>query len=292
MHGAEPALRLAAMPNAGLPYRAGERMVYPSAPHYFAERVPQFLAAGRVAGGRLLRHDARAHPGDACGAGRSGAAAERRMRPVPLTVPMPDGAGLLAGLRRRREDAAPAPTGLLQKLRAGKFVVSVEVDPPRGFNAAKMLEGAAHGAGARRRRGQRGRQPDGARAHGRAGAVRADPAAGGHRDDPALHHPRPLADGPPGRPDRRPRAGRAQHHRAHRRPAQPGRPAGQHRGLRRGFDRPGAHHRPVQPRLGPGGQAVRRPLGVHDRRGQRSRPAPTWRRRWIASIARSPAARI
>ena len=38
--------------------------------------------------------------------------------------------------------AAPAPSGLLQKLRAGKFVVSVEVDPPRGFNAEKMLEGA------------------------------------------------------------------------------------------------------------------------------------------------------
>ncbi len=38
---------------------------------------------------------------------------------------------------------APEPTGLLKKLRAGKFVVSVEVDPPRGFSPAKMLEGAA-----------------------------------------------------------------------------------------------------------------------------------------------------
>ena len=50
------------------------------------------------------------------------------------------------------EEEAPAPTGLLQKLRVGKFVVSVEVDPPRGFSAAKMLEGARialeHGADA------------------------------------------------------------------------------------------------------------------------------------------------
>ena len=50
------------------------------------------------------------------------------------------------------EEAAPPPTRLLEKLRAGKFVVSVEVDPPRGFSAAKMLEGARiaqeHGADA------------------------------------------------------------------------------------------------------------------------------------------------
>ncbi len=46
MRGAEPMLRLSAMPNAGLPFRAAERMVYPSSPHYFAERVPQLVAAG------------------------------------------------------------------------------------------------------------------------------------------------------------------------------------------------------------------------------------------------------
>jgi 5,10-methylenetetrahydrofolate reductase len=45
------------------------------------------------------------------------------------------------GLPELTEDA-PEPTGLLQKLNAGQFVVSVEVDPPRGFSAAKMLEGA------------------------------------------------------------------------------------------------------------------------------------------------------
>ena len=32
MHRAAPALRLSAMPNAGLPYRAGDRMVYPLRP--------------------------------------------------------------------------------------------------------------------------------------------------------------------------------------------------------------------------------------------------------------------
>ena len=38
------------------------------------------------------------------------------------------------------------PTGLLRKLQAGKFVISVEVDPPRGFNAEKQIEGARHAA--------------------------------------------------------------------------------------------------------------------------------------------------
>ena len=34
-------------------------------------------------------------------------------------------------------------TGLQEKLRAGKFVVSVELDPPKGLNPAKLLTGAA-----------------------------------------------------------------------------------------------------------------------------------------------------
>ncbi|MCO5214134.1 MAG: methylenetetrahydrofolate reductase, partial [Caldilinea sp.] len=36
------------------------------------------------------------------------------------------------------------PTGVLSKLRAGKFVISVEVDPPRSFTAEKQIEGARH----------------------------------------------------------------------------------------------------------------------------------------------------
>jgi len=52
MHRAEPSLRLSAMPNAGLPYRAGDRMVYPSAPHYFARHIAPMIDAGvAVVGG-------------------------------------------------------------------------------------------------------------------------------------------------------------------------------------------------------------------------------------------------
>lgn len=155
MHAAEPGLRLSAMPNAGLPFRAGERMVYPSAPHYFAEHVPLFLNSGvALVGGccgttpehiRAMRGalDALADSTQPMTDGRPPTVDGTAVPMVRVSAPALPGAA---------EEEAPEPTPLLQKLRAGKFVVSVEVDPPRGFNAAKMLEGAAiakaHGADA------------------------------------------------------------------------------------------------------------------------------------------------
>ncbi len=139
MHAAEPALRLSAMPNAGLPYRQSDRMIYPSAPLYFAERVPQFLDAGAV----LV--------GGCCGTTPAHIQAMRGALDVLVRQGTSGVVGDLAPLPMVRvtsptlaetQDAAPEPTGLLKKLQAGKFVVSVEVDPPRGFSAAKMLEGA------------------------------------------------------------------------------------------------------------------------------------------------------
>jgi methionine synthase I (cobalamin-dependent)/5,10-methylenetetrahydrofolate reductase len=153
MHRAEPALRLVAMPNAGLPFRAGERMIYPSAPHYFAEHVARFLQSGvAVLGGccgttpqhiRAMREALQdigyravdrpvGSPADLAIVPMVRVSAPPALHPTIERMP-----GLSAGA----EDS-PEPTGLLRKLLAGKFVVSVEVDPPRGFNPAKMLEGA------------------------------------------------------------------------------------------------------------------------------------------------------
>ena len=117
MHGAEPALRLSAMPNAGLPYRAGERMVYPSAPHYFAERVPQFLEAGTL----LL--------GGCCGTTPAHTQAMRAALDAAVQRTAPDAALMLHMLQpipmvrvsspafSETEEAAPPPTRLLEKLR-------------------------------------------------------------------------------------------------------------------------------------------------------------------------------
>lgn len=147
MHRAEPALRLSAMPNAGFPFRSGERMIYPSTPAYFAEHVPLFLGAGvTLIGGCCGTTPAHIQAMRAALDRKAAAESGRPLAAVPMVRVSP----ALAG--GEGEEEAPAPTGLLQKIRAGKFVISVEVDPPRGFNAAKMLEGARiaqeHGADA------------------------------------------------------------------------------------------------------------------------------------------------
>jgi homocysteine S-methyltransferase len=141
MHRSEPGLRLSAMPNAGLPYRAGDRMVYPSAPHYFAQHTAAFLAAGvMVIGGCCGTTPAhtramRAALDEQLGRKPSTITGAPAQDPLPMVRVSAPGVS-------EAQDEAPAPTGLLRKIRAGQFVVSVEVDPPRGFSAAKMLEGA------------------------------------------------------------------------------------------------------------------------------------------------------
>jgi methionine synthase I (cobalamin-dependent)/5,10-methylenetetrahydrofolate reductase len=163
MHRAEPDVRLSAMPNAGLPYRTREGMVYPSAPHYFARHVASFLAAGAM----LLGGCCGSTPGhiqamrgalDQALADKGRAGFPGATLPTPglpaaelVAVPMVR-ASTPATLATAADANAPEPTGLLRKIRAGDFVVSVEVDPPRGFNPEKTLEGARiakeHGADA------------------------------------------------------------------------------------------------------------------------------------------------
>ena len=118
---------LVAMPNVGLASLAGRRIVFPHAtPAYFAD----FAAHAQELGARLV--------GGCCGTTPTEIAAiraavdEGRRPSAPLVV-------------RERElvVAAPEPeheTLLQQKLRAGEFVVSVEIDPPRGGTAHAMLE--------------------------------------------------------------------------------------------------------------------------------------------------------
>jgi methionine synthase / methylenetetrahydrofolate reductase(NADPH) len=121
---------LAALPNVGLASLAGERVVFPHAtPEYFAE----FAAHARELGARII--------GGCCGTTPTEIAAirravdEERSPTAPLVV------------REREIHIAPSEpereTLLQRKLREGEFVVSVEIDPPRGGNAQAMLELAA-----------------------------------------------------------------------------------------------------------------------------------------------------
>jgi methionine synthase / methylenetetrahydrofolate reductase(NADPH) len=135
MSGAGTAL--AALPNVGLASIVAGRIVYPHAtPEYFAD----FAAHAERLGARLI--------GGCCGTTPAEieairAAVDRHHEPSTAIAPRP-----------RESRVAPtreaSETKLQRMLRAGEFVVSVELDPPRGGNAEALLavarELAASGA--------------------------------------------------------------------------------------------------------------------------------------------------
>jgi homocysteine S-methyltransferase len=126
---------LVIQPNAGLPSRVGERLIYLSSPGYMADYAARMLAAGaRLVGGccgTTPQHIAAmrdAFSRRAPGVAVAPAAPARPVRPLP-EAPLP------------MQPTLPA-TVLRSKLDAREFVVSVELDPPRGHNAEKLLQGA------------------------------------------------------------------------------------------------------------------------------------------------------
>jgi homocysteine S-methyltransferase len=130
-------LPLAAMPNIGLASMSGSRIVYPHAtPEYFSE----FAAQARSLGAKLI--------GGCCGTtpteigAISSAIAEDRAPRAQLAVLERELAVEVA--REERE------TRLAADLREGRFVTSVQIDPPLGANYESLLEIAAavHATGA------------------------------------------------------------------------------------------------------------------------------------------------
>jgi methionine synthase I (cobalamin-dependent)/5,10-methylenetetrahydrofolate reductase len=122
---------LSAMPNAGNPTIQGGRHIYVSTPEYFADYARRFTEAGvSIIGG-------------CCGTTPAHIAAMRAAMPVArsagpsVTVSEPP-TPVEAPSSAPPEEASP----LARKIRAGEFVISVEVDPPRGVNPTKMLQGA------------------------------------------------------------------------------------------------------------------------------------------------------
>lgn len=119
---------LAALPNLGLASLAGGRVIFPHAtPEYFAE----FAAQARSLGAALV--------GGCCGTTPAEIAAiraaldEERRPSAPLEV-----------VERELAVASMAParteTGLERDLREGRFVVSVQIDPPLGGDYTGLLE--------------------------------------------------------------------------------------------------------------------------------------------------------
>ena len=119
---------LAALPNLGLASLAGGRVIYPHAtPEYFAE----FAAQARSLGARLV--------GGCCGTTPTEIAAIR--------VALDEERGLRLRSRssseaRGRGDGSvnKRSHGLEGDLRAAKFVISVQIDPPLGGDYTGLLE--------------------------------------------------------------------------------------------------------------------------------------------------------
>jgi methionine synthase / methylenetetrahydrofolate reductase(NADPH) len=135
MHAEAGRVPLCIQPNAGLPSRIGERLIYLSSPAYMADYAQRMVDAGA----RLV--------GGCCGTAPQHIAAMREVldrrspaRPeahrATVTV-SPVAAGGAPGLH-----VARLPTMLARKLAAREFVVTVELDPPRGHTIEKLVQGA------------------------------------------------------------------------------------------------------------------------------------------------------
>lgn len=123
--------RLAAQPNAGWPERVGGRVMYPAPPEYFGEYALAFVEAGA----RLV--------GGCCGTTpehitHMRAALDDPHRRAPQLPRLPGD-----DVRKAVPLDVLEPTPLARKLATGGFVVGVEMSPPKGFSAERLLEGAA-----------------------------------------------------------------------------------------------------------------------------------------------------
>ncbi len=129
MHHAVPGGKFWVKPNAGWPEQVGGRIMYPADPDYFGDYALSF----REAGASIV--------GGCCGTTPQHIAAMRKaldtspyIEPSHITL-LPEDEII--------ETAQEQPTELAQKLTAKKFVISVEMDPPRGLSTHKLLAGAS-----------------------------------------------------------------------------------------------------------------------------------------------------
>ena len=126
-------VKLSVQPNAGHPRVVEREVSYPVTPVVFAEYVPRLVAAGAVVIGGCCgttpEHISAMH--DALRKSKDDPAAEVPAIDAAIDFELPP------------EELEPEDTTLREKLAAGRFVVTAEVDPPRGLNPRRALQGAA-----------------------------------------------------------------------------------------------------------------------------------------------------
>jgi methionine synthase / methylenetetrahydrofolate reductase(NADPH) len=128
--GSGSPMALAAMPNAGYPESRGERLFFPAPPDYFAEYAHRFLASGaRLIGGccgTTPDHIRGIRPAidEASAAPRQRLAAQPVQSRQPVTDPVASPERLEPKLAR--------------DLRSGRFVTTVEMEPPKSSDTSAL----------------------------------------------------------------------------------------------------------------------------------------------------------
>lgn len=139
-------LPLVAQPNAGIPARVDGRFLYPSSPDYFAHYAKRYLGLGvRVICGCCGTGPD--HLAAIAGAVRA-AVVKAGGRPFPASVPAPAAAASVTAPKALPPTPLRERSVLARRLAEGRFAVSVEMDPPRGADAGKLLGKATELAGA------------------------------------------------------------------------------------------------------------------------------------------------
>jgi homocysteine S-methyltransferase len=128
--------KLSAMPNAGFPAYVGGRYMYVSTPEYMADHARQMVALGV----RLI--------GGCCGTTPEHIAAIRdAVRDTSARLPIPGAGAVAVGAAVVERPvvepeiaAKPAAPSTLAKKLGSTFVVTVEVQPPRGIHDRREIE--------------------------------------------------------------------------------------------------------------------------------------------------------
>lgn len=128
-----PEMHYSGQPNAGFPMQSGNRVLYPSSPEYFAQYAREAVSLGlAVIGGccgTTPEHTS------AMRSAIDDASSDRAHSTATPAITVSETA------QPQRIYASDGPTLLAQKL-GREFVISVEVDPPKGLNPTKTLAGA------------------------------------------------------------------------------------------------------------------------------------------------------
>jgi homocysteine S-methyltransferase len=136
----------AILPNAGLPQRIEGQFVYAAGPDYFARMVGDMLNAGAaiVGGccGTTPEHIAAMRAAIDARVGVGASATPSAVAPLAAAPTAPVATTTIRAEVAATTDSLPPPSRLARALADGRYVISVEIDPPRSVRIERTIEAA------------------------------------------------------------------------------------------------------------------------------------------------------